>query len=355
MRAAVTLLILVGLTGSGWAKKIYLNPSDQSTNPVAGGGNEAQYALVNAKLAKTILANAGYSAVVDQDFYNAPKNANSWGADIFISIHTNAGGGHGTETLYVSSGGKALADHVQKGLIAALPYQSRGLVQRSDLHVLNATNMYACLTECLFHDCSKTSGYAGHPPSEAAYLKSAAGQKAISQGIAAGACAYFGSTCGITPPPVATKGTLKGTVYKAPNLDDVIAGAAIKLSSGQTLKAGSNGQWSIELPAGDFTVTASAAGFTSASTKATVKVGAEVWATIGLKAAVVATPDASVEPALLDGQAVVGDSPAPRSTAAAPRGGDGGCACQVGADPATALPCLLVLAALLLVRPRKSR
>lgn len=36
---------------------------------------------------------------MDQDFYNAPKNANSWGADIFVSIHSNAGGGHGTETL----------------------------------------------------------------------------------------------------------------------------------------------------------------------------------------------------------------------------------------------------------------
>jgi MYXO-CTERM domain-containing protein len=355
MRATLTLLILVGLATPAWAKKIYLNPSDQSTNPVAGGGNEAQYALVNAKLAKTILANAGYTAVVDQDFYNAPKNANSWGADIFISIHTNAGGGHGTETLYLSSGGKTLADHVQKGLIAALPYQSRGLVHRTDLHVLNATNMYACLTECLFHDCSKTSGYAGHPPSEAAYLKSAAGQKAISQGLAAGACSYFGGTCGTTPPPPApTKGTLKGTVYKAPTLDDVLAGAAIKLSSGQSLKAGTNGQWSIELPAGEYTVTASATGFGSASTKATVKAGGEVWASIGLKAEA-AHADAAVGPAPLDGQAAWPDaSAAPHMGSTAPRG-EGGCGCQVGADPASALPPLLLLVGLFLARRRRSR
>ena len=37
---------------------------------------------------------------VFQDFTNAPSNANSWGAEIFVSIHSNAGGGHGTETLY---------------------------------------------------------------------------------------------------------------------------------------------------------------------------------------------------------------------------------------------------------------
>lgn len=302
----IALLLVAG--PPAWGKKVYLNPSNQTSNPVAGGGNEAQYALINAKLAKPIIAAAGHSVTVDQDFYNAPKNANSWGADIFISIHSNAGGGHGIETLYLSSGGKVLAGKVNAGLVAELPYQNRGLKQRTDLHVLNNTNMYACLTEVLFHDCAKTSGYTGHPPSESGFLKSSDGQKKIAAGIASGACSYFGGTCSGTTTTV-TKGFLKGAVYRSPDMKDRIAGAKVKLSTGQSTTASSTGLWSFELPPGKYTATATAPGYTSGSSSGTVVAGQDVWASIGLEPDPTTMPDAGV------------DGPAP---------GDGG----VDADPA---------------------
>jgi N-acetylmuramoyl-L-alanine amidase len=286
--AAVAFALALALAArAAWAQKVYLNPSDQTSNPVAGGGNEAQYALINAKKAEAILDAAGFDARVDQDFYNAPSNANSWGADIFVSIHTNAGGGHGIETLYKSNGGKTLSGAVQNGLLSKLPYQDRGLKYRDNLHVLNATNMFACLTEALFHDCSTGSGVQGHPPSESDFLKSGPGQDAIAAGIAAGVCAYYSKSCGVSPPQ---KGWFKGVVFRDPDQNDRIEGAQVKLNTGQTATTPANGAFAFELDPGSYTATATKAGFEPGSSTRTVEVGNEVWGSIGLKP--VATPDA---------------------------------------------------------------
>jgi N-acetylmuramoyl-L-alanine amidase len=366
MRRAIVMFVVFGflaLPGLAAAKKVYLNPSDQTNNPVSGGGNEAQYALINAKLAKPIIAGAGHSVVVDQDFYNAPKNANSWGADVFVSIHSNAGGGHGIETLYLSNGGKVLAGKVNNGLLAKLPYQNRGLKLRTDLHVLNSTNMYACLTEVLFHDCTKTSGYQGHPPSESAFLRSASGQAKIAAGIASGTCSYFGTTCASTG---STKGFLKGVVYKAPNMDDRIGGAKVKLNTGQSTVSSSSGAWSFELAPGKYTATATKDGYASNSNSGTVVAGQDVWASIGL------TPKSSPEPDA--GAPDAGPSDGGPSDGEPPEGADGeppagdwsvlrhsklgherpeeGCGCRL-ADQTTGPPLSVVLLALLLLLRRR--
>jgi MYXO-CTERM domain-containing protein len=306
MNRALKITLLLSLllpAGPAAAQtKVFLNPSNQTWNLVAGGGNEAQYALIVSKLSKTTLTKAGFSATVDQDFKNAPKNANSWGADIFVSFHTNAGGGHGTETLYKSSGGKALADKVQKGLLAQLAYGDRGLKYRDNLHVLNSTNMYACLLEAVFHDCAKTSGYAGHPPSESAFLKTSSGQQKIADGVSNGVCAYFGKSCK-TVSTTPQSGTLRGVVYRGTDLLDRIPGAKVKLSSGASTTASSTGHWSFTLTPGSYKVTASATGYTVASRSATVTAGAETWASIGLEReqsadAGVSLPDAQPTPDL---------------------------------------------------------
>jgi N-acetylmuramoyl-L-alanine amidase len=335
-------------------KRVFLNPSDQTWNPVAGGGNEAQYALINAKLTKAILVKAGFSATVDQDFKNAPKNANSWGADIFVSFHSNAGGGHGAETLYVSSGGKALADKVQSGLLAQIPYQSRGLKHRTDLHVLNATSMYACLNEAVFHDCSKTSGYKGHPPSEASFLKSASGQQKIATGIADGVCAYFNTSC--SGPEPETKGWLKGIVYRAPDMQDRLEGAKVVLGNGKSTVASETGAWSFKLLPGKYTVTAEKPGFLSSSSEATVVAGEETWASIGLEPAAPsgdAGPDGVItDEVLSDGEVEDEDGGAPRRRGIP----EDGCSCATSVSvTATELGGLwpwLVLLGLALARRR---
>ena len=277
---AVALLALLAVFPAGaMAQKVYINPSNQTWNAVCSGGNEAQYALINANKTEVILDAAGFNAKVDQDFYNAPYNANSWGAVIFVSIHSNAGGGHGTETLYKSTADKILAGDVQAGLLANLPYQSRGLKYRTDLHVLNATNMTVCLPEVVFHDCCVNSGWQGHPPSESAFLKSSSGQNAIADGLAEGICDYFDADCGGSVP---TTGTLKGVVYVNPNMADRIPGATVTLNTGQSTTSDGVGYWEFELAPGTYTATASKAGYLSGSNTKAVTAGAEIWGSIGL-------------------------------------------------------------------------
>ena len=53
------------------------------------------------------------------------SKANKWGADVFASIHLNAGGGHGSEVLYVSTKGSQYATKVVNKL-SSLGFTNRG-------------------------------------------------------------------------------------------------------------------------------------------------------------------------------------------------------------------------------------
>lgn len=82
--------------------------------------------------------------------------ANAWGADYFISIHCNAFNGiaNGTETLTYPSDieGYKLAEAIQNQIIDTFDTTDRGLKARTDLAVLNGTNMPAVLVEMAFID-----------------------------------------------------------------------------------------------------------------------------------------------------------------------------------------------------------
>jgi N-acetylmuramoyl-L-alanine amidase len=96
----------------------------------------------------------GYPTLVDRC-----RLANSNNADIFISVHINSAAANstGTETLYsvsrnnetlkngISSADLAVA--MQKTALYSTGFPNRGLVNRSDLLVLNGTKMPACLIE----------------------------------------------------------------------------------------------------------------------------------------------------------------------------------------------------------------
>lgn len=81
--------------------------------------------------------------------------ANSWGADLYVSIHANAGGGHGTEVWIGSSSGRDAASRIVNS-IAALGFTNRGVkvqgVDGGHLYVLRYTNMKALLVEQCFVD-----------------------------------------------------------------------------------------------------------------------------------------------------------------------------------------------------------
>lgn len=83
------------------------------------------------------------------------NDANSWGADYFISIHTNASDSpvaRGTEVLVYRSPSIAtnLAENVLQGVVEASGFPNRGVKQRPGLYVLRNTNMPAILVELGF-------------------------------------------------------------------------------------------------------------------------------------------------------------------------------------------------------------
>jgi len=80
--------------------------------------------------------------------------ANNFGADVFISLHCNFGPAvaKGSETLYnpASKNGLRLAQLVQQELVKATGAPNRGVKPRTDLAVLNGTDMPAVLSELGF-------------------------------------------------------------------------------------------------------------------------------------------------------------------------------------------------------------
>ena len=82
--------------------------------------------------------------------------ANDCNADLFLSIHVNAGGGTGFES-YIYPGAKERTRklrHIIHNAIIALPIRDRGKKEKN-LCVLRETSMSAVLLECLFIDNEK--------------------------------------------------------------------------------------------------------------------------------------------------------------------------------------------------------
>lgn len=79
--------------------------------------------------------------------------ANESGADLFIAVHFNAGGGTGTEVWhYPYSIAETCAREVSRELASALGLPNRGAKSTTGLYVLNHTEMPAILIEVCFVD-----------------------------------------------------------------------------------------------------------------------------------------------------------------------------------------------------------
>ena len=89
------------------------------------------------------------------------QEANSWGADYFVSVHCNAYDtvARGTEVEVFSYGTEAseLANSVQSSIVKKLGTLDRGLRERPGLYVLKHTDMPAILIELAFIDNTSDS------------------------------------------------------------------------------------------------------------------------------------------------------------------------------------------------------
>lgn len=90
---------------------------------------------------------------VKEELYEECRAANASGADLFIAVHFNAGGGTGTEVWhYPYSSAESYARDVSRELASALGLPNRGAKSTTGLYVINHTNMPAILIEVCFVD-----------------------------------------------------------------------------------------------------------------------------------------------------------------------------------------------------------
>jgi N-acetylmuramoyl-L-alanine amidase len=147
--------------------KIYIDPGHGGSDggAAANGMLEKNITLDIARRTRDILlnnwnvsVNMSRSTDVFRSLDFRTNEANSWGANLFVSIHINAGGGTGFES-YVYPGAGARTLRLQDDIHAAVlsnmreigSVENRGQKQ-ANFHVLRETNMSAVLTENLFID-----------------------------------------------------------------------------------------------------------------------------------------------------------------------------------------------------------
>lgn len=140
------------------AIKIYLAPSNQGNNRYIIG-NTTEMAVCNAIADKLVELIGDYEAEVkkgknSQTIQAKAKEANTWGATVYLSIHSNAGGGVGTEVWYnpLKKGSKEFAQAIYNEVAPESPGKDRGLKSSTLYLDVNQPNMACCLCELAFHD-----------------------------------------------------------------------------------------------------------------------------------------------------------------------------------------------------------
>lgn len=163
--------------------KVYLSPSDQWSNIVAGGKHsEAFHCIKIADYARAYLELNGYevkvgSSVAENTYKDRVKESNEWGADLHIPIHTNAGGGCGTLVLcYPTRINNTYVTNIYKEVANLTPTKDKGIQTTTNLYEINATKCVTAYLECEFHDNEDTEKWIDN------------NEKALGRAIAKGVC-----------------------------------------------------------------------------------------------------------------------------------------------------------------------
>jgi N-acetylmuramoyl-L-alanine amidase len=147
--------------------KIFIDPGHGGRDPGTTGGerfrNEPEMWESNINLdvshrLREILFMAGFEIMMSRtddrfiEINDRWRMANNWGADLFISIHVNAGGGTGFETLYFREDSYGFARTIQDHFSRAMGLRNRRVWHRANVGVIRHTNMRSILPELAFLD-----------------------------------------------------------------------------------------------------------------------------------------------------------------------------------------------------------
>ena len=143
--------------------KFYLDPGHGGSDPgaVGNGLKEKDLTLKLAKKVEALLKD--YQDVQTKmsrtgDTYpslsDRTSEANSWGADYFMSFHINAGGGTGYEDFVFTGSSKSIAyqNIIHAEIIKKIGKMKNRGKKQANYQVLRNTNMPSILTECGFID-----------------------------------------------------------------------------------------------------------------------------------------------------------------------------------------------------------
>lgn len=141
--------------------RIVINAGHTKVNPGTGAVGKLNESIETRKIAyhlMEMLADTKHEiipAVYDRsqsNFKEAVELSNTKNADLFISIHLNAGGGTGVE-CYTWKGAKLpIANQICSGISTALDIRNRGVKDGSKLYVIKNTKCPAILVEACFVD-----------------------------------------------------------------------------------------------------------------------------------------------------------------------------------------------------------
>ncbi|RBP89407.1 N-acetylmuramoyl-L-alanine amidase [Cytobacillus firmus] len=179
-------------------KKVYIDLGHEGDlkgmdpGAVGNGLKECNVVLEIGKYIKDMLGEyenveIKFSRLGDKNFSleQRTNEANVWGADLYLSIHINAGGGIGFESyIYPGAGAKtqAFQNAVHSKIIGKKVFTKDRGKKRANFHVLRESKMAAMLTENGFID-NKT---------DAAILKSRSKLILIAAGHVEGVAEFLG-------------------------------------------------------------------------------------------------------------------------------------------------------------------
>ncbi|MBW1809498.1 MAG: PEGA domain-containing protein [Deltaproteobacteria bacterium] len=93
---------------------------------------------------------------------------------------------------------------------------------------------------------------------------------------------HYQPNCTIRDMAGPASGTIRGVIYRNPNMDDRIAGATVTLVGGPTLTYDGETAWEFVVEPGTYTIQAQAPGYLPAQVERTVAANETVWGSIGL-------------------------------------------------------------------------